>query len=192
GDNVSAPARVILSESLAERLFPSEPAPGRRVWLGTSSGPAEIVGVVGDVKHRALDEAVAPTVYLSAWQAPSRSRIIVVRSARPDADVIEVVRGEVARLDRRLPVYGRRSMEEVVAASPGVATRRLLTATFVAFALLGVVLGAIGLFGVVAHEVACRRSEIALRIALGADPKRILRATLGHGPLVVRMGLVGG
>ena len=116
-----------------------------------------------------------PTVYLSAWQSPSRSSIVVVRSARPDADVIAAVREEVARLDRDLPVYRMRSMQDVVAASPGVPARRVLTATFMGFALLAVVLGGIGLFGVVAHDVACRRAELALRIALGADPMRILQ-----------------
>src|SRR5205823_9601102 len=133
------------------------------------------------------------TVYLSAWQSPSRSSIVVARSARPDADVIAAVREEVARLDRDLPVYRTRSMRDVVAASPGVPARRVLTATFMGFALLAVVLGAIGLFGVVAHDVSSRRAELALRMALGADPMRIFTATLRQGALIVASGLaVGG
>ena len=69
----------------------------------------------------------------------------------------------------------------------------MLTATFMGFALLAVLLSGIGLFGVVAHDVACRRAELALRIALGADPMRILSATLGQGALMVGSGLaVGG
>jgi len=103
------------------------------------------------------------------------------------------VREEVARLDRDLPVYTVRAMRDVVAASPGVPARRVLTATFMGFALLAVALGAIGLFGVVAHDVASRRAELALRVALGADPMRILSATLGQGALMVGSGLaVGG
>jgi ABC-type antimicrobial peptide transport system permease subunit len=160
--------------------------------LAATAQAAEIVGVVGDVKHRALDEAVSPTVYLSAWQSPSRSSIVVARSARPVADVIAAVREEVARLDRDLPVYRTRSMQDVVAVSPGVPARRVLTATFMGFALLAVVLGGIGLFGVVAHDVASRRTELALRIALGADPMRILRATFGQGALMVGSGLAAG
>jgi len=81
----------------------------------------------------------------------------------------------------------------VIAASPGVPARRVLTAAFVGFALLAVVLGGIGLFGVLAHDVARRRVEFALRIALGADPRRILSATVGQGALIVGSGLaVGG
>jgi predicted permease len=191
-DNSSAPPRVLVSEALAGRLFASEQPIGRQIRLAATAQVAEIIGVVGEVKHRALDEAPSPTVYLSAWQSPSRSSIVIVRSERPDADVIAAVREEVARLDRDLPVYRTRSMRDVVAASPGVPARRVLTATFMGFALLAVVLGGIGLFGVVAHDVACRRAELALRIALGADPMRILGATLGQGALMVGSGLVVG
>jgi putative ABC transport system permease protein len=192
-DNLTAPARVVVSESLAARLFGREQPIGRHIFLDGTQQMAEVIGVAGDVKHRALDDAPFPTVYLSAWQTPSRSRILVTRSARPDADVIAAVREAVGRLDRDLPVYGTRPMRDVVASSPGVPARRVLTATFTGFALLAVVLGAIGLFGVVAHDVASRRPELALRIALGADPMRILASTLGQGTLMVVWGLaVGG
>ena len=191
-DNASAPPRVVVSESVAQRLFAAEPPIGRQVWLTATRQMAEIIGVVGDVKHRALDETTAPTVYLSALQAPSHGSIVVVRSSLPDADAIAAVREEVGRLDRNLPVYGTRPMLAVVAASPGVPARRVLTATFLGFALLAVVLGAIGLFGVVAHDVACRRTELALRIALGADASRLLRATLGQGAWMVGSGLMAG
>jgi putative ABC transport system permease protein len=193
-DNAAAPPRVVVSESLAERLFSREQAIGRQIFLGGGrfAVMAEVIGVVGDVKHRALDEAFLSTVYLSAWQAPSRNVILVVRGQRPDADVVAAVREEVARLDRDVPVHGVRSMQTVVAASPGVPARRVLTATFMGFALLAIVLAGIGLFGVVAHDVASRRAELALRLALGADPMRILMRTLGQGAWMVGTGLVVG
>jgi len=191
-DDAAAPARAVVSRSLADRLFKTDSAVGRQILLGTPPRPVDIVGVAGDVKLRALEEPALPTIYLSAWQAPSRSNHIVVRSAMPDADVIAIVREHVARLDRELPVYGTRSMREVVDASPGVPARRMLTATFVAFAILAVVLSAIGLFGVVAHDVARRRFELALRIALGADSVRILRAVLTQGAVLIASGLGAG
>ena len=211
-DNASAPRRVVISESLAERLAFEQPvgspavasAPvgpptvasaqvGRHIWLAAGTQAAEVIGVAGDVKNRRLDDAFEPTVYLSASQAPSRSSILVVRSARPDADVIAAVREEVGRLDGDLPVYGVKSMDDVVAASPGMPARRVVTATFLGFALLALVLGAIGLFGVAAHDVSSRRAELALRIALGANPMRIVSATLGQGAVIVGSGLaVGG
>jgi putative ABC transport system permease protein len=193
-DNAAAPPRVVVGESLAESLFAREPAIGRQIVLGGGrfAVTAEVIGVVGDVKHRALDEAPWSTVYLSTGQAPSRNVILVARGQRPDADVVAAVREEVARLDRDVPVHGVRSMQDVVAASPGVSARRVLTATFMGFALLAIVLAGIGLFGVVAHDVASRRAELALRIALGANPMRILMRTLGQGAWMVGAGLVVG
>ena len=191
-DNASAPSRAVVSASLAARLFAFEPALGRHVWLTARAQAAEIVGVAGDVKHRALDEAPLPTVYLPASQAPSHSSVVVVRSTRPDADVIAAVREAVARLDRDLPVYAARSMRDVVAASPGVPARRVLATAFTGFAALAVVLGGLGLFGLAAHDVACRRGELALRIALGANPRTILTSTLAQGALTLGAGLVVG
>ena len=178
---------------MAERLFASDEPIGRRVWIGDPAREAEVVGVVGDVKHRALDEPDLPTVYVSALQAPSNSSVVVARRVRPDADVVTAVREEAARLDGDLPVYGVRPLHDVLSFSPGMPDRRILTAAYTGFALLAVVLGALGLFGVAAHDVASRRAELALRLALGAHPGRILRATLGQTALLVAAGLaVGG
>jgi putative ABC transport system permease protein len=194
-DNAAAPPRVVVSKSLAEQWFRGEQPIGHQIRLGP--GPrapmAEIIGVADDVKHRSLDaEGFWPTVYASAWQDPSASMMLVVRSQRPNADVAAIVREEVARLDPDVPLLAVRSMQEVAAASPGVSSRRVLTATFLGFALLAIVLAGIGLFGVVAHDVASRRAELALRLALGADPRRILIRTLGQGAWMVGAGLVVG
>jgi predicted permease len=184
--------RVVISQLLAHRLFASESPVGRQILLGREALMADVIGVAGDVKHRVLDETPIPTLYTSSLQAPSNSSIVVVRSSRSAADVTDVVREEVARLDSKLPVYRVRPMEEVVARSPGLPARRLLAAAFTAFALLALALSAIGLFGVAAHDVACRRAELTLRLALGAHPRRILRATLGRGVAMVGIGLVLG
>jgi putative ABC transport system permease protein len=188
-DNLSAPHRVVISQSLAEHLFGLENAVGRQVLIEAEADMAQVIGVVADVKHGALDEAASPTMYRSALQTPSRSSIVVVRSERPRAEVIGTVRDEVTRLDSNLPVYRIRSMDDVVAASPGVPARRMVTATFFGFAALALLLVGTGLFGVVAHDVAARRGELALRMALGADPMVILRATLAQGAVMIGSGL---
>jgi putative ABC transport system permease protein len=191
-DDASAPARVVIGEALAARLFPGESAIGRHIVLTAQARSAEVIGVVRDIKHRSLDDPILPTVYLSMWQFPSRSTRLVLRTARSDADAIAVLREHVARLDGDLPVYGVAPMMNVIAMSPGVPMRRVLTAAFLGFALLAVVLAAIGLFGVVAHDVASRHAELALRIALGANPTRILTSTLGQGMSMVGVALVIG
>jgi predicted permease len=185
GDTRLALPRVVISASLAEQLFSFADPIGQRVHLAGAPQPAEIIGVVGDVRHRAVDEPTLPTLYVSALQEPSNSSIVVVRSNGPDADVAAAVRQAVAQLDSNVPVYGIRPMSEVVSGSPGLPARRVLTATFTGFAILAVVLAAIGLFGVVAHDVASRKVELALRVALGADRMRIMRATFGQGATIV-------
>jgi predicted permease len=191
-DDASAPPRAVVSERLARRLFPNQSAIGLEIWMAGADRPVEIVGVAGDVTHRALDEIPLDTLYLPARQVPSRSNRVVVRSGRSDADVIAAIRDAVAQMDRELPAYGTQPMQEIVSASPGVAVRRTLTGIFMGFGLLAVALGAIGLFGVATHDVARRRAELALRMALGAGPMRILRATLAHSAVMVASGLMAG
>jgi putative ABC transport system permease protein len=189
-DDLSAPSRAVISQSLSRRLFGPDSPIGRQIAIATRS--IEVVGIVDDVAHRALDDPPRPTLYLSAWQTDSRSRVIAVRDRRAQADVVAIVRDVVARGDGSLPVYGVRSMRDIVEASPGVPARRVLTAAFAGFALLAVVLGAIGIFGVVAHDVAARRSELALRVALGAPARRLFGDTLRQGALMIGMGLIVG
>jgi putative ABC transport system permease protein len=192
-DDASAPARAVIGEWLAQRLFDGAPAVGRQIRVGAPAQVVEVVGVVSDVKLRALDETPLPTVYVPALQIPSRTSIIVVRSDRGVDDVAAVVRTVVARVDGSLPVYGKASMQDVVNRSPGVPQRRLLATVFTAFAVLAVCLSAIGLFGVAAHDVASRRLELAVRVAFGANQRRLLGATLGRGAVMVGSGLaVGG
>ena len=119
-DNAAAPPRVVVSTLIAQRLFGAGPAVGRHIWLGAGTQPAEIVGVAGEVKHGALDGPPTATVYLPSLQVPSPSSRIVVRSQRPDGDVISEVRSAVAELDPDLPVYSTRSMSDIVATSPGI------------------------------------------------------------------------
>ena len=191
-DDATAPTRVVVSESLAAKLFPRESPVGRQITLAGRERPAEVIGVVGDVKHRSLDDPILPTVYLSAWQSPSRGSILVLRTTRARADAIAVAREHVARLDGDLPVYGSALLTGMVARSPGVPARRVLTSALFGFALLAVMLGAIGLFGIVSHDVASRRAELALRIALGANPARIVSATLRQGVALIGSALVIG
>jgi putative ABC transport system permease protein len=192
-DDASAPPRAVISASLAARLFGVSRAVGRRLWLSAGPHTVEVVGVVGDVKHRALTDPFLPTVYVSGLQAPSGASILVVRSGRSDIDTLAVVRDEVGRMDRDLPVYRPRPMQAVVEASPGVPAARLLTAAFSGFAVLAVVLSVVGLFGIAAHDVSRRRAEIRLRAALGASPIQLLRNFVAPSAALIVGGLaVGG
>jgi putative ABC transport system permease protein len=190
-DDASAPRRVVVSARLAAKVFGTAPAIGQTLYLAGPRQRFDVVGVVGDVMHRSVDEAPLETIYLPVAQGPSRTSRIVVRSQRL-TDVAGIARDEVARLDRDLPVYAVLPMTDVVAASAGMPARRVLTSTFTAFALLALVLSGVGLFALVAHDVAARRSELALRVALGAHPTRLLTATLRQGTTIIGTGVTVG
>jgi putative ABC transport system permease protein len=191
-DDRTAPSRVVLSQSLARELFGDRRSAGRRVWVAALGRMADVVGVVGDVKHRALDEPALPTIYLAAWQQPSRTSKLVVRSSQVAADILSIVRTEVERVDRELPVYGVRPMEDIVQTSPGIPARRMMAVCFLAFAVLALAVAGLGIFGIVTHDLARRRFDFALRLALGANPAQLQKSIVGGAAAIVVAGLVPG
>ena len=133
GDPESRP--IVVSVSLARQLFGDVHVSGRRVFVGrTQQVPSVIVGVIEDVKQRALDEGDVPTVYQAAASSPSPP-VTSSSGTVSAADILSVVRAEVARLDADLPVYGATTMAEVVGLSPGVPARRLVAQIFAGFAV---------------------------------------------------------
>jgi putative ABC transport system permease protein len=191
-DAPGATPKVVISRSLADLLYPNTAAPGRTLWIASANQRVEVLGVVGDVKHRALEEEPMPTLYFSAAQQPSNSNHLVLKTDRSDADTLDIVRSEVARLDPQVPVYAARTLDEIVQTSAGVPVRRVISATFAAFALLALVIAAVGVFGVVAHDVSARRLELALRLALGAHPGRLQHAVLRQASGLLAAGLATG
>jgi putative ABC transport system permease protein len=120
-------------------------------------------------------------------QMPTSGMEMVVRSAAGERDVAPALRAAVAAVDRQLPLARLRPLRELVTAS--TAARRLRTWVLGGFATLAVVLAAAGLYGSLAHAVGTRRGELCLRMAVGADRRRIVRLVLGEG---ARLLLVGG
>jgi putative ABC transport system permease protein len=159
---------VILGATLARRLFSDRDPAGQRLWLPNRKTWADVAGVVGDVKLASLGEPDIMLIYVSALQQPSRSSHIVVRSSRPDADVLAEARRVVASIDPDVPVYA------------------VLAAAFSAFTMLALAVTAIGLFGLLGHHVATRRREIAVRMSLGASPG-LLRASIVRQTVVLTL-----
>ncbi len=189
-DGASARRRIVISESLARALRMENPI-GQQIWYSTTQ-PAEVVGIVADVKHQRLDETVEPTAYVPAAQSPSRGMVLVARSMRPDAYVVAAVREEVARLDPAIPVYGVAGLTDIVSRSRGMRERRVITATFAGFGVLAIVLAAVGLFAVTAHDVLSRQKEFALRIAIGARPARVTSHIIRQAGVMVVAGSIAG
>ena len=190
-DSETAMRVAVVSETLARRYWPSESAVGRRFsFPGDQAGPLTIVGIVSDMKWERVTDEPKAALYLPFAQGDSGAMRVVVRGAQDSETVFAQVRAIVRSLDADTPVDQPRSMEDLVAAS--VQQPRSTASLIGAFALAGLLLGAIGIYATISDDVAQRRREIGVRMALGARRSHVVRAVTGGTLLVVVCGAAVG
>jgi predicted permease len=190
-DEVAEEAPVIVVDELwARRHFPGESAVGKRLREGgATEGPwTTVVGVVGEVPYAGFGGDTGGTVY-APWTGLATPFVVARVSGDPGA-LVGPLRAELARLDPAAPVTDVETGESLLSAS--LTEPRHLSFLIGAFAVLAVLLAAVGLFGITAHWVQSRRGDIAVRLALGGSPKRVLRAVLVHAMAISALGLVVG
>jgi predicted permease len=196
GDQPNAEAVAVLNETAASRLFPGVEALGHHVTLGTRMGqggqPAggTVVGIVRDVREHGPTVPARPAIYLAHAQFPVDSFSVVVRSRSKPAQLVEPVRSIMSELDKNVPMYRVRTMEQIVANA--VAQPRLYTVLIGSFAITAMLLAAIGLYGVLAYAVGQRTREIGIRLALGARRGEVIGMVIGQAGKLAAAGVAAG
>ncbi|MGH2779879.1 MAG: ABC transporter permease, partial [Thermoleophilaceae bacterium] len=192
-DDREGPPVVVINEVMARRHWPGEDPLGARLTRG-DEGSWEIVGVVGDVREFRLGEEPVPAMYFPYAQAPEwmqlTSRFLVIRSASDPLALAPAIREAVRAVEPTMVIHDVRTMDHVIAGT--VAQPRFRTLLLALFAAVAAILGAVGIYGVVAHGVARRTHELAIRKALGARRDQIAGMVIRQGMIPVLAGLAIG
>ena len=192
-DVSGAPPVIVLSEQAASSVFGEDDPIGRTVAVDVGSDEPElreVVGVVSDIVTSSLEGGVSGAMYYPFHQRPSRSMRLAVRTPDAAAGIATIVRGELRALDPGVPLAAVATMDQVISGS--VADRRAVMTVIGLFSSVAVLLALVGLYGVLAYQVARRRREIGVRIALGAQLGQVARGVLRSGLRLATLGLAVG
>jgi putative ABC transport system permease protein len=199
-DTRDQPFVICVGKGTAERLWPDENAIGKRIhmkWAEMVDGKphpiaitATVVGVVGDIREQGFESEPGTMLYWPFRQLPWNPMYVVVRTSVDAEGVVAGVRRAVESVDPEQPIYAVQTMESRLADSIG--DRRFSMTLLSIFALLALVLAAIGLYGILSQMVGQRRQEIGVRMALGGTRGSVLRLTLGQGLRLVLLGVALG
>jgi putative ABC transport system permease protein len=201
----SAPV-VIINSTLARKAFPNEEALGKSLIIGTGYltdprdlRPRTVVGIVGDTREEGLMYTPPGVIFVPVTQSPDRITQItlekiptrwVIRTTRDPLAMIPAIRRAVVEADRLQPAADFQTMETLVARS--IAPTRFNMLMLLIFAVLSLILAAVGIYGLMSYSVAMRTREIGLRISLGAQPLNLVSSLIRHGMALASVGVVIG
>jgi putative ABC transport system permease protein len=188
-DGPDAPRVVVISGNFARRFWPNGSAIGKHVQSGAENSTkpwATVVGVVGDVRYDWDDPEDKPTLYFPYQQSPHQFSYIAVRTENDPRALISAVRAGIAAVDANQPVYEIKTLDRVI--SESVVGLSYVAVVMGALGLIALVLAAMGVYGVMAYAVVERTHEIGVRLALGAQPREILRLVLSRGVVLLALG----
>ncbi|MGH7583076.1 MAG: ADOP family duplicated permease [Gemmatimonadales bacterium] len=192
-DGLGGPPAIIINQELAREYFPGENPIGKGIKVGNDTAWRTVVGVVGDVRHNGLSSPPKRGFYLPqdqwmpAFGAPRRAATLVIRTRDDLRAVLAPIQSLVHQMDRDLPLTQVVTMSDVL----GSATeeQRFTMMIMALFAVLAMVLAAVGIYGVISDSVSKRTREIGIRLALGARVKSVHRLVLLEGMLPAAIGV---
>jgi putative ABC transport system permease protein len=196
-DVAGVPETVLINEGYAKRIFADQDPIGQRVRLGPDMGHVDkpwttIVGVVGDIKQRSLAMSAEDEFYTTSaqWTWTDNVQSLVVRTHGPAAAMAPAIRDAIWSVDKDLPIVRVATMDSLLSASES--QRRFVLMLFQAFALVGLLLAATGVYGVLSGSVTERTREIGVRTALGASRSSILALVMRQGMALTAIGVALG
>jgi putative ABC transport system permease protein len=190
-DKADAPNVILINETLARKYFPNEDPIGKRLNLGLNDIKGEIIGVVGDVRSSNLTKEAGPEFYVPYQKVAFGEASLVVRTSSGDpASIAPAMRSAIQELDKDQPLYEVRTMNSLVADS--IARQRFSMMLIALFAVLALLLAAVGIFGVMSFLVTQRTHEIGIRMALGAQTFDVLKMIVGQGMTLTLVGIAIG
>jgi putative ABC transport system permease protein len=184
----STPLVFIVNEAFARKYWPGQNPIGKRASVGYNSDSLRtVVGVVGDVRRSTLDQEAAPAMYLPHRQAAFSSLTLVVRTRDNATNVPAAITRTLAALDPDQALGKVRPMQKVLESS--LASQRFSASLLGIFATIALALSAVGIFGVMTAMVTQRTRELAVRLALGAHPRKVLQLVMSHGATLAGIGI---
>ena len=192
-DNQAAVRVTIINETMARRFWPGEDALGKRFKLGPaqSTNPwLTVVGVVGDMRRQSLERQPIAQIFQPYLQSSARRLILLIRTTGEPIHLAPVVRSEIRALDKTVLVNGIATLESQL--DQRVAERRFQTWLLALFSALALLLAAVGIYGLMSYTVTQSTREFGIRMALGAQPRDLVRLVIGHGLVLSATGVVIG
>jgi putative ABC transport system permease protein len=186
------PYRFLINEAFARQFLPGEQPLGKQISVSMqNTNPfGEIIGVVGDVKEGAIDKEPSPTVYYVHAHMPLAHMMFVMRAAGDPLALAEPARRVIRELDPAQPVAEIAPMESIVRET--FSRQRFSAVLLAGFSIVALLLAAVGIYGVLAYTVTARTREFGVRVALGAEPARIVSLVLRTGARLVITGVAAG
>lgn len=189
-DNESSPAVAVINETMANRYWPQGDAVGKRLLLPRTHQSMEIVGVVGDVRRFNLGSQVEPEIYWPYLQEPRWATYFVLRTKQEPAAFLAAVRSRVSHADPELLISSPSTMDSLINKSLKRPRFHMLLLSI--FAATALVLASVGLYGVISYSVTQRTREMGIRLALGAQPVKLLLMVMRETLTLVVVGLLLG